>query len=420
MAEVAAETNKKKKGSGNPPPDDGAYENALRDKVLNDLDAPGGALDPKYQDELDALRDEAAQYSDGKLPTLDDESSAEYDEILAAQRGELDMARQDAQDDWLLRAFGSGGQRSTVAGEAAGRMLYGLEQTHRQLLSDDAQRRLDARAGMADRIMQNLGFRAEIAGQQANIALQEFGIQTEERTADKNRRASLLDSVYNRRSSERIATIDADARIKSSRIAASATVKSAEYGYKGALAHASAITESARLGANAAMFGDRKRFRLGKMQMREGARQFDVGIGYQDQWHSQDLALEREKLQYQNQWQRDANSTSRQNALLGAIGSGIGMFAAFSDQSLKVDVRVLPSSLERLDSIQGYQWKWLGSENALDAGVLAQEVEKIMPEAVMVTPEGFKVVNYTAVIGLLVNAVKELKAELKGLQDAGV
>lgn len=425
---MAEKAKKKKKNAINPdggpetspPPikNGSDYENKLRSKVLEDIDAEPEKLDTKYQDELSALKDEAAQYKDGKLPTLDEETSGEFDEMLAAQKGELDMARKDAQEDWLLRAYGSGGQRSTVAGEAAGRMLYGLEQTHRQLLSDDAQRRLNARADQADRIMQNLGFRAEITGQQAQIALEEFGIRSQERTADKNRRASLLDSVYNRHSAEKIAKIDADARVRSSRITAAATVKSAEYGYRGDLAHASAARYASELGYEASIFGDRKRFRSQQLDRRQQARQFNTELDFRKVVHGDEMALEREKLQYQDKWNREANSAAMKQAIIGAVGSGLSMAAMASDVRLKTEIVRLPHALEDLQQIKGYQWKWLGSDSAIEAGVLAQEVEKIIPTAVHDTPEGYKMVSYTAVIGLLVNAVQELAEQVKDLQNA--
>lgn len=52
-----------------------------------------------------------------------------------------------------------------------------------------------------------------------------------------------------------------------------------------------------------------------------------------------------------------------------------------------------------------------------DAGVIAQEVEVVFPEFVMTTPEGWKRVNYTGLVGVLIEAVKELKAKNEALEQ---
>ncbi len=74
------------------------------------------------------------------------------------------------------------------------------------------------------------------------------------------------------------------------------------------------------------------------------------------------------------------------------------------------------SVFEKLAKIRGVTWRWndqaelVGLEpGRADAGVLAQEVEAVYPELVTTGPEGFKQVNYTGLVGVLIEAVKELK-----------
>lgn len=81
------------------------------------------------------------------------------------------------------------------------------------------------------------------------------------------------------------------------------------------------------------------------------------------------------------------------------------------------------SVFDRLARIRGVTWTWNdasashgkvpGSE---DAGVIAQDVEAVFPELVETTPEGVKRVNYTGLVGVLVEAVKELKAKNDALE----
>ena len=80
-------------------------------------------------------------------------------------------------------------------------------------------------------------------------------------------------------------------------------------------------------------------------------------------------------------------------------------------------------ALDKLAQIRGVAWTWneaaapLGKQpGTADAGVIAQEVEAVYPELVETTPEGWKRVNYTGLVGVLIEAVKELKAKNEELE----
>jgi Chaperone of endosialidase len=82
------------------------------------------------------------------------------------------------------------------------------------------------------------------------------------------------------------------------------------------------------------------------------------------------------------------------------------------------------SIFDRLDKIRGVTWTWTESAGPLgkdpgsaDAGVIAQEVEAVFPELVVTTPEGIKRVNYTGLVGVVIEAVKELKARNEALEQ---
>jgi len=83
------------------------------------------------------------------------------------------------------------------------------------------------------------------------------------------------------------------------------------------------------------------------------------------------------------------------------------------------------SVLERIDQIRGVTWRWREEAGPLgrlpgsaDAGVIAQEVEAVFPELVITTTEGYKAVNYTGLVGVLIEAVKELKKRNEELTDS--
>lgn len=79
---------------------------------------------------------------------------------------------------------------------------------------------------------------------------------------------------------------------------------------------------------------------------------------------------------------------------LGAIGQGVGVYAAASDIRLKTNIRLLGKT-NRGNNIYLYNWKDTG---AIGIGVLAQEVALNMPDAVMINPDtGYLMVDYNKV-----------------------
>ena len=83
-------------------------------------------------------------------------------------------------------------------------------------------------------------------------------------------------------------------------------------------------------------------------------------------------------------------------------------FDSLSDFNLKTNIQQIDDSLAKVIQIRGVTFDWKET-NRSSAGVIAQEVEKVLPE--LVNGEEIKTVNYNGVIGALVEAVKELKAE---------
>jgi hypothetical protein len=379
-------------------PDEAKLKAELEAKVQADTNADPRVFEDPYKDELDDLKGQAADLGKGPLPTLDEETAGSFDTMLEAQKGELEMARKQQQEQLLLRMFGSGGQQSTVAGEAAGRMMFGQEQTHRQLLADDANRRLAARAEMADRMMSSIAFQAQVAQGQQQTALSAFGIEVQQAESAKDRAANMLDSLYGRRSNEAIAEVGAAAQIKSSKISASAQRYSADRSLEGSLAHAAA-----------SRYATSMQFELGKMGLDAEMEQFNADLGfrnksleYQDVWQNKGFELQEKELKYQDSWNKAAQSQANKQMWLSFAGG------LLSDVTLKTEVMPITDAISKVKELQGYSWKWLGSPDAPDAGVLAQEVQKVMPTAVEETPEGFLVVNYTAMVGLMIAAMNEL------------
>ena len=95
-----------------------------------------------------------------------------------------------------------------------------------------------------------------------------------------------------------------------------------------------------------------------------------------------------------------------------------------SDQRLKTNIKPLECALDKVLTLNGVTYEWRVKEfpnknfdSNRHVGVLAQELEAVLPEAVETDADGYKSVNYSNITPLLIEAVKELKAE-KDAQQA--
>jgi len=84
-----------------------------------------------------------------------------------------------------------------------------------------------------------------------------------------------------------------------------------------------------------------------------------------------------------------------------------------SDERLKENVKVIDNALDKLDQLRGVTFDWIDRDDKRSGGVIAQELEKVMPELVnevdsLKNEDSFKAVDYNGLIGLLIEAVKEL------------
>lgn len=113
----------------------------------------------------------------------------------------------------------------------------------------------------------------------------------------------------------------------------------------------------------------------------------------------------------------------------GEIRAGDNVTAYYSsDERLKTNVVKIDNALEKISFIDGviYDWneEYKKSHGDIDgyfvrdqnSGVIAQQVEAVFPNVVATRPDGFKAVRYELLIPLLIEAIKELKAEVESLK----
>jgi len=97
-----------------------------------------------------------------------------------------------------------------------------------------------------------------------------------------------------------------------------------------------------------------------------------------------------------------------------------------SDKKLKENIKPISKPLDKVLKLNGveFDWKELTAEEKKtihgneghDVGVIAQEVEKVLPEVVQTRDNGYMAVKYEKMVPLLIEAIKELKAEIEDLK----
>jgi len=128
------------------------------------------------------------------------------------------------------------------------------------------------------------------------------------------------------------------------------------------------------------------------------------------------------------------------NGTITMSGSFTGSFSATgnitaysSDERLKNFHGKIENALDKVDKLNGYYYEWNdvakdidkdAFKNGMEVGVSAQEIEKVLPEIVTEAPivaahnldTDYKTVHYDKVVPLLIEAIKELKAEIEELK----
>ena len=87
-----------------------------------------------------------------------------------------------------------------------------------------------------------------------------------------------------------------------------------------------------------------------------------------------------------------------------------------SDEQLKENISTIENSIDKVNALRGVDFNWK-KDGKKQIGVIAQEVEKILPELVETMPDGYKGVHYGNIVGLLIEAIKEQQKEINELKE---
>ena len=110
-------------------------------------------------------------------------------------------------------------------------------------------------------------------------------------------------------------------------------------------------------------------------------------------------------------------STTLISGALNVVGDITAFYS--SDERLKDNITPIENPLAKVLSISGntFDWNDKSSHTGKDIGVIAQEIEKVLPEIVTTRDNGFKAVQYEKITPLLIEAIKELSHKVDDLQQ---
>jgi hypothetical protein len=91
------------------------------------------------------------------------------------------------------------------------------------------------------------------------------------------------------------------------------------------------------------------------------------------------------------------------------------VFTSLSDQTRKTNIHLIQNPIGITQQLTGVRFNWLETNKA-SIGLIAQEVEKVIPEIVETNSEGIKSVNYDGIVSILIEAIKDQEVRIRNLE----
>ena len=90
-----------------------------------------------------------------------------------------------------------------------------------------------------------------------------------------------------------------------------------------------------------------------------------------------------------------------------------------SDKRFKDNITPINNPIEKIKKIGGYEFDWneKSSYEGHDVGVIAQEIEKVLPEIVTTRDNGYKAVKYDKIVALLIEGIKDQQLQIDELKS---
>ena len=102
---------------------------------------------------------------------------------------------------------------------------------------------------------------------------------------------------------------------------------------------------------------------------------------------------------------------------------------ASSDERLKENIKIIENPIEKVEQLRGVEYQWNELQNtyasgSYDSGIIAQDVQKVLPQIVKERNDGYLGVRQERLVGLLIEGIKdqqkqidELKLQIKEIKD---
>ena len=90
-----------------------------------------------------------------------------------------------------------------------------------------------------------------------------------------------------------------------------------------------------------------------------------------------------------------------------------------SDERLKDNITPISEPLYKLSKVGGYTFDWNDKQDTYeghDVGVVAQEIEEVLPQIVTTRGNGYKAVKYEKIVPLLIESIKELNKKIEDIE----
>lgn len=91
-------------------------------------------------------------------------------------------------------------------------------------------------------------------------------------------------------------------------------------------------------------------------------------------------------------------------------------FTSLSDKSKKTNIKPIENPIQIVKNIEGVRYNWIDNNNP-SIGVIAQDIEKVIPEVVNINSDGLKSVSYGNIVGVLIEAIKEQQKQIDDLVE---
>ena len=106
-------------------------------------------------------------------------------------------------------------------------------------------------------------------------------------------------------------------------------------------------------------------------------------------------------------------------SILRSSGDVIAYYS--SDERLKDNIKLIEKPIEKIQQLRGVEYQWNGLQNtypsgSLDSGIIAQDVQKVLPQLVKETNTGYLGVRHDRLVGLLVESIKDQQEQINELK----